>query len=198
MTEAEFERNCTALWGQVEDARAVYCSFEQLNDLARNREDILNAVQADPLFWNVHKHALQTTLFIIVGRIFDFSGDAYSIHRLIRDTEANFNFFSHAALSVRKQRLNLNPQDLANYFIGRWVPDPMCMTRLRRALAPHVKRYRNVYRPIRNQLYAHSLTNDFATAQRLFANTNRVELEENSSGCSRSGSANSRNVSERV
>src|ERR1039458_7134888 len=128
MTEPEFERNSSALWGQVEDALAVYYTFEQINDLARTNADILDALQVDALFWNVQKHAIQTTLFIILGRIFDLSGDAYSIHRLIRDTEANFGMFSHAALRVRKQRLNLNTQDLGNYFIGLWVPDQACIT----------------------------------------------------------------------
>jgi AbiU2 len=101
----------------------------------------------------------------------------YSIHRLIRDTEANFDFFSHAALRSRKEKLNLRPQDLDNYFIGLWVPDQSCVTALRRALAPHIKRYKSVYRPLRNKLYAHSLTNDPVAIQALFANTNQAELE---------------------
>ena len=178
MTETEFERNSAALWGQVEDSLAVYYTFEQINDLAQTNGDVLDALQADALFWNVQKHALQTTLVIILGRIFDLSGDAYSIHRLIRDTEANFDFFSHGALRVRKQRLTLSPQDLTDYFIGLWVPDQECIAALRRTLAPRIERYQNVYRHLRNRLYAHSLTNDAAIIQGLFANTNRRELEE--------------------
>jgi hypothetical protein len=178
MTETEFERNSAALWGQIEDALAVYYTFEQINDLARTNGNVLDALQADALFWNVQKHALQTTLVIILGRIFDLAGDAYSIHRLLRDTEANFALFSHGALRVRKQRLNLSQRDLTDYFIGLWVPDQACLVALRRALAPHIKTYKNVYRPLRNRLYAHSLTNDAVTIEGLFANTNRIELEE--------------------
>jgi len=176
MTEAEFETNASALWGQIEDALAIYYAFEQLNDLALGNNDIVDIVQADALFWNLHKYALQTALFIILGRIFDISGDAYSIHRLIRDTQANFALFSHAALRVRKQRLNLAAQILDEYFVGLWTPDPACMRPLRQALTPHVTRYRNVYRPLRDALYAHSLTNDQAAIQGLFAATNRQEL----------------------
>jgi hypothetical protein len=178
MTEAEFERNSSALWGQVEDALAVYYTFEQINGLAGTDADVLDALQRDALFWNVQKHALQTTLIIILGRIFDISGDAYSVHRLMRDAAATFGLFSHAALRIRKQRLNLSPRDLADYFIGLWEPNPDCFRPLRRALAPHVRRYKNVYRPLRDKLYAHSLTNDPADIQGLFANTNRAELEE--------------------
>src|SRR5262249_9901320 len=147
-------------WGQVEDALAIYYTFEQINDLSGADADILDALQADALFWNVQKHASQTTLFIILGRIFDSSGDAYSIHKLIKDTKANCGFFSHEALRIRKQRLNLSPQVLESYFTGLWVPDPTCIESLVDALVPHIERYNNVYRLLRNKLYAHSLTND--------------------------------------
>lgn len=179
MTEAEFERNCERLWGEIEDAVAMFYTAEEVQDCARRDENILNAIQHDALFWNVQVHALQSALFIALGRIFDISGDAYSIHKLMRDTSQHFTLlFSHEALRARKAKLNLQPQDLDNYLVGLWEPDPLAVKTLRKALAPHVKRYSDVYLPLRNQYFAHTLVVDQTVVNNLFANTNRLELEE--------------------
>ena len=179
MTEAEFERDCRRLWSEIEDAVAIFYTAEEIQDCGRRDENILNAIQHDALFWNVQVHALQSALFIALGRIFDISGDAYSIHKLMRNTGQHFTLlFSPEALRARKAKLNLQPQDLDNYFVGLWEPDPLAVKTLRKALAPHVKRYSDVYLPLRNQYFAHTLVVDQTVVNNLFANTNRLELEE--------------------
>ena len=179
MTETEFERNCERLWGEIEDAVAIFYTAEEIQDCARRDESVLNAIQYDALFWKVQVHALQSALFTALGRIFDISGDAYSIHKLMRDTGQHFTLlFSHEALRARKAKLNLPPQDLDNYFVGLWRPDPLAVKALRKALAPHVKRYSDVYLPLRNQCFAHTLVVDRNVVNNLFANTNRLELEK--------------------
>jgi chromosomal replication initiation ATPase DnaA len=111
MTEGEFERNCGRLWSEVEDAIAVFYTAEEIQDCARRDEHILDAIQHEALFWNVQVHALQTTLFITLGRIFDISGDAYSIHKLMRDVGQHFALlFSHQALRARKARVSIPRQ----------------------------------------------------------------------------------------
>src|ERR1051325_5771755 len=110
MTDDEFERNCQCLWGEIEDAVEIFYTAEEIQDCARRDENILNAIQHDALFWKVQVHALQSALFIALGRIFDISGDAYSIHKLMRDTGQHFTLlFSHEALRARKAKLDLSP-----------------------------------------------------------------------------------------
>jgi hypothetical protein len=181
MTEAEFEKNCSDLWGDIEEAIAVFYTSEEINDHALNDEAILDAIQADALFWKVQVYALQTTLFIVLGRIFDMSSDAYSIHKLLRDTGQHFDLlFSHEALRVRKEKekLNLHPKDLEDYFVGLWVPDRKVVGILNKALARHKDRFTADYLPLRSRYFAHNLLNDGTTIQNLFAKTNRKELEE--------------------
>ena len=179
MTEAEFERNCERLWGEIEGAVAIFYTAEEIQDCARRDESILNAIQRDSLFWKVQVHALQSALFIVLGRIFDISSDAYSIHKLMRDAGRQFPLlFSHEALRARKAKLNLGPQELDDYFVGLWQPDPLAVKTLRKSLTPHVKRYSDVYSPLRNQYFAHTLVVDQTVVNNLFANTNRLELEE--------------------
>ena len=179
MTEAEFERNCRHLWSEIEDAVAIFYTAEEIQDCARRDENILDAIQHDALFWKVQVHALQSALFIALGRIFDISGDAYSIHKLMREAGQHFTLlFSHEALRGRKAKLNLPLQDLENYFVGLWQTDQLAVKALRKALAPHVKRYSDVYLPLRNRYFAHTLVVDQTVVNNLFANTNRLELEE--------------------
>ena len=179
MTEAEFEKNCSDLWGDIEEAIAVFYTSEEINNLALNQEAILDAIQANALFWKVQVYSLQTTLFIVLGRIFDISGDAYSIHKLLRDTGQHFDLlFSHEALRTRKEKLKLRPKDLENYFVGLWVPDRRVVGILNKALAPHKDRFAADYLPLRSRYFAHNLLNDATTIQNLFAKTNRKELEE--------------------
>src|SRR5947207_6034134 len=97
---------------------AVYYTSEELNGLALKDEAVLDALQGNALFWKIQVYALQTTLFIVLGRIFEMADDAHSIHKLLRDTGQHFEFFSHESLRARKEKLGLAPQDLQNYFLG--------------------------------------------------------------------------------
>ena len=58
------------------------------------------------------------------------------------------------------------------------MPDQRAVRVLKRALAPHMRRFTEVYLPLRNRFFAHNFVNDAKTIQELFANTNRKELEE--------------------
>jgi hypothetical protein len=126
----------------------------------------------------VQVYALRTTLIIVLGRIFDMTPDAYSIHKLLRDAGEHFDLlFSHNALRTRKAKLNLRAQDLENYFVGLWVPDRKVVGILNKALAPHKDRFTADYLPLRNRYFAHNLLNDTTVVQDLFAKTNRKELQ---------------------
>ena len=95
----------------------------------------------------------------------------------------NFQRTANCVLTVcltrgGRRKLNLRSQDLENYFVGLWQPDPLAVKTLRKALAPYVKRYSGIYLPLRNQYFAHTLVVEQTVVNNLFANTNRLELEE--------------------
>lgn len=178
MTETEYWRNCQDLWGEIEEAIAVFYTLEEITSLTAKDEAILECVQADALFWKVQVYTLQTTLFIVLGRIFDINDDAYSIHKLLRDTVRHVEFFSKDALRARKEQLDLTPEVLEGYFADVWIPDRPALKELKRALVPHAKRFTEVYLPLRHKFFAHNFVNDERAIADLFANTNRRELEE--------------------
>ena len=179
MTEGEFDRNCRKADGDLDAALDAYFMFEALNDRARTGgPKTWSALQRDAHFWVTYRDHLQTATIIIGARVFDISGDAYSIHRLLRDAEKHFDFFSHDALKLRKERLNLEPKILKNYFVGLPVAERAWIYKLRNALKPHAKRFKDVYQPLRNQVYAHTLVTDRQDIAKLFANTNPADLGE--------------------
>ena len=63
---------------------------------------ILRTLNKDALFWKVQLYSLETSVFIMLGRIFDSATEAHSIHKLIAATLDNIEFFSKDALSARR------------------------------------------------------------------------------------------------
>jgi hypothetical protein len=177
MTEPEYWQEVQRLSAEVEDAIAIYQTYEEINRLAQENENILLALNNDALFWKVQVHSLQTSLIIILGRIFDPAGDAYSVHRILSATLRHLEFFSKDALTERKRALGLKPFDLENFMTRAWVPNSTAELRhLRKSLTTHTKLYTEVYLPIRNKIYAHRLMNDAEAVFGLFAATNRTEI----------------------
>ena len=177
MTEEEFERDCHAVSNDIDIALDAHFMFEALNGLAKNGGSrVWTALQRDAQFWVTFRDTLQTTVIVTSARVFDIATDAYSIHRLLRAAEVNFQFFSHAALRVRKQRLNLTPAILDEYFTDLPEPDKAWIARLRDAVKPYAKQFRDVHQPVRSQVYAHRLVTNRSDIEKLFAKTNRNDL----------------------
>jgi hypothetical protein len=63
---------------------------------------------------------LQTTWFIILGRIFDRTKDAYSIHDFLEATVAYKGFFSKRALAERKRAA---AERVSKYFVSDRLVD---------------------------------------------------------------------------
>jgi hypothetical protein len=128
-------------------------------------------------FWKVHVYSLQTSLFIIVGRILDEASDAHSIHNLLNATLSHIDIFSKEALSARKVGNGLS-QDLLDNFMGTaWFPNGAADLRhLKRELVPYANNFKQIYRPIRNSIFAHKIEIDEKQVSSLFAPTDREEL----------------------
>ena len=103
MTESEFQKRLEWLIDETRAALAVYDTYEELNRLAVDRNDIQAAMLADHAFWQVQLGALQDCLFIILGRLFDKHPGAHSISKVLDAAKKYIGFFSHEELSRRKR-----------------------------------------------------------------------------------------------
>jgi len=177
MTQGEFWGEIQLLSTEIEDAITIFHTYEEINRLTVEDAEIYRVLNEDALFWKCQRYCLQTSLFIILSRIFDRAKDARSIHKVIRAAVGHPEWFSKEALATRKRTEGF-PTDGLNQYLGTaWAPStPVEVRHLKKELAGHHGRIDDVYRPIRNKVFAHRLTSNDQDASELFGRTNRVEV----------------------
>jgi hypothetical protein len=140
--------------GDVEAAIGTNNAYHTINRLAVADRKVYDKYQRSAHFWSLNTYALQTTFFIAFGRIFDNRNDSFSIQKLIEATIANPAIFSKAALLERKRRVShiagADPQWLIDFVDQAWEPTGADLVPLRAVLAPHLDKFKAIYRPIRH------------------------------------------------
>lgn len=187
ISDAEFKKELDIVANEVYEATYIHHVMEEINDIARSDEEILRAMNEQPLFWQAHRASSQAALFMCLGRIFDTNESTNSIHRLVRITRANLQIFSKTALLARKMVNGQKPAWLDAYeqLHGRqflddiWEPQTAADLKvLKDALKPHTTHFEAVYRPIRHSVYGHRLMSDDEAGIALFPQTNRKAVGE--------------------
>lgn len=79
-------------------------TYQTVNRTVVTDSKISDKVNRSPEFWELNSVALQTTLFIAFGRLFDTRHDAHSILKFVDATIANPQFFSKTELRMRKRK----------------------------------------------------------------------------------------------
>ena len=126
MSEAEYMRLYDVLDGHVDAAIGCFYTDVVLNGYAADNRSVFAFLNRNAAFWNLHRYSLQSTCFMILGRIFDTASDAHSIHALLAATIQHPEFFSKEALRQRKislvhrDRLMSRPDGGVNGVRLRW------------------------------------------------------------------------------
>jgi hypothetical protein len=177
LSDADYKKELDVVSNEVYEATYIHHVMEEINRLALQDQNVLIAMNEQPLFWQAHRAACQAALFMCLGRIFDTHDATTSIHRLVRITRENLQVFSKAALGARKSGSGLEPPWLTAYLGGVWEPQTAEDLRfLKDALKPHAKLFEAVYRPIRHSVYGHRLMSDDEAGVKLFPQTNREAI----------------------
>jgi hypothetical protein len=175
LTEEEYWRMFHLIRGDVEAAIKSNHAYLTINNLVVGERTIYEKVNRFPEFWTLNSFALQTTFFIVFGRLFDTRADSYSVQKLIEATIGNPAFFSKAALRERKRQASQitgsDPQWLLDYVKNAWEPTTADLESLRTALTPHYQNFKAIYKPIRHKVYAHKSIQDDAAISALFGQT---------------------------
>jgi hypothetical protein len=175
MTEAEYWKDCQILKAEIRFAVEFFEVGEEINRLAISDEAIYKTLNDDALFWVIQRNSLQMSLFITLGRIFDENENALSVHRVIRETLKHPEYFSKNALAARKCAGRSKPDWLDSFMSDTWEPNTQELRQLKKALAEQAKKFIEIYRPIRHQVYAHRVAID-GNEFELFEKTNRTEI----------------------
>jgi len=135
------------------------------------------AINRTPLFWKTNLAALQASLFITLGRIFDSDSKSHSLDRLLREAEKNPTIFSKAALARRKTKQSPGATWINDYVRDAYVPTAKDFQRLQRYVLTKRLIYKKAYEKIRHKVFAHSGIVSTQKSDELFAKTNIIELQ---------------------
>lgn len=130
------------------------------------------------LTWRTVMGGLQTSLFIVLGRVFDHKAK-HNVYKVLSLAEHGCDeIFSKEALARRKRKLSANADEwLEGYLKEVYVPKEEDFVRLRKLVEKRNAIYDNRYRRIRNKVFAHKEATAPADVEKLFKKTNLRELE---------------------
>lgn len=174
-SEDEYWLSFHLIRGEVEAAIKSNYAYLTINNLSVEKPSVLKKFNKFPEFWTLNSFSLQTTFFIVFGRIFDDRADSHSIQKLVDATVANPGFFSKKALRQRKRESasirGPDPAWLVDYVRDAWEPVTADLAPLKTALAPHHAKFKAIYQPIRHQYFAHKSIQGAAGISALFGKT---------------------------
>jgi hypothetical protein len=178
MLEAEYKRHFGLIADQITGATRAFFTYMEINKFASENNGNYQKINRDGHFWSGELYALQTTWFIILGRIYDRTKDAYSIHDFLKSTVAYKGFFSKRALARRKRTAAGQPEPewLPDYLKAAWEPSTADLEKIRSAIKSSDEKWNNLCKPIRDKVFAH--TNANVVVSELFGNTLVGDVED--------------------
>ena len=152
-------------------AQFLYAYLSFISIISEKRKTY-NEVNKTALFWNTTMGSLQTSFFIVLGRIFD-QRSKHNIDKLIRIAQDNKKIFSKGALAKRKKSESANADEwLDDYLKSVYEPTAKDFRDLKKKIKEFRKIYESNYRDIRHKIYAHKEVSDAEETQKLFSKTN--------------------------
>lgn len=157
MTEETWWDHHSVLMNEMQTTSDSFHTWKGINDQAAANPEVLRQMRTNPAFWNLTLHGLQTTFVITMGRAFDTNKKSNSIQNLLSEMVAHPEYFSKQALERRKrgQVKGGNPSWLQGYMNVAWEPSKVDLEHLRDGMQPVVDKYKLVYKPIRDKIFAH-------------------------------------------
>lgn len=178
MDDRIFNRDYDLIRDDVYTAIQTFYTWLEIHNYASEDKSIYKKLNENPTFWNLLLHSLQTTFFIVLGKIFDDGPDAHSIHKLMSFCVANPDLFSKKALSIRKTKNGQRPDWLDEYLSKAFEPTTKDLRALKNSLSPFRKKFDKVYKDIRNQVVAHKILKEKEEISDLFSKTQIKEIED--------------------
>ena len=180
LTEGEYWRDYDIIRNDVNAAMVSCYTHRAINAAAVADRKIYQRLNRHPDFWRVTSFSLQNSLFIVLARILDSAPNLHSIYQVLNATTAHPEFFSKAALRARKLSIpgtEPNPAWLDGYVQNAWEPTVQDLRALKKALAPHKRKFDDIYKPIRDQI-AHIIFKDEQSIASLYVRTLKADIDE--------------------
>lgn len=172
--EERFEYELEVFRRETDEAVQHLYAYLTMHAVAGDHKAVRQLYNSNPLFWMTTLRALQTSVFIVLGRIFSQDSE-HNLDALLGIAEKDQGIFSRESLARRKS--GLARLDIDEYVRKSFVPTAEDFRGLRREVKEWRRIYESNYRAVRNQIFAHAEVSQPDDVHALFAKTNIQELE---------------------
>jgi signal transduction histidine kinase len=178
-SESAFSEELEVFRHEAESAVQFFYAWLSIHQVAQRTEQVEDLLNRAPLLWNTVLGALQSSVFIALGRVFDQEQDTHNVDRLLRMAQQNLHMFSLEALAERKRNLAPTADEwLGEYLARAYVASPDDFRRLRKHVAARRRVYEANFRPVRHQIFAHKQLSEQVDASALFAKVSLPEIQQ--------------------
>lgn len=172
--EERFEYELEVFRKEADEAVQHLYGYLTMHAVAGDHKTVRQLYNSAPLFWLTALRALQTSVFIVLGRIFSQESE-HNLDTLLRIAEEDQEIFSRESLARRKSEIA--GLDVNEYVRDAFAPTADDFRGLRREVKEWRRIYEANYRTVRNQIFAHVEVSQPDAVGALFARTNIQELE---------------------
>jgi len=175
LTDEEFKEQLLFVHNEAENAFILYQTIGTIDRLSRTPE-IRPALDADGHFWNTFTYTHQSQMCMILHRITDDAGEAYTIRKLMNNVLGNQRLFTREEYGKRRRPPGPKPPYWDELIEDAWEPTTEALRPLKRELERHIDEYQKIYRELRNNIHAHNFIVNETKYLALFKETNHIEL----------------------
>jgi HEPN superfamily AbiU2-like protein len=173
-SEERFEYELEVFRREADEAVQHLYAYLTMHAVAAEDKAVRQLFNSFPLFWLTTLRGLQTSLFMVLGRIFSQDSE-HNLDALLRLAETDREIFSRESLATRKS--SIAGLDVQAYVSDAHIPTREDFRGFRREVKEWRRIYEANYREVRNQIFAHAEVSQPEDVHDLFAKTNIQELE---------------------
>lgn len=178
--EEQFENELKIFGHEIDICLRFLYTYDTIHTVAARERIIYREIlNCTPFFWRTVDHALLSSYFIALHRIFDKKRSRHHVTKVLQVAQDNIAIFSRDSLAERKRRSSANAAEWIDDFMkGVYVPFEKDLKRL----STHVEKYRKIfekkYEPIRHRIFAHKGVSDRDESEKLFQKTDIREMQK--------------------
>lgn len=172
--EERFEYELEVFRREADEAVQHLYAYLTMHAVAAEDKAVRQLFNTYPLYWLTTLRGLQTSLFMVLGRIFSQDSE-HNLNSLLKLAETDRVIFTRESLATRKS--SIQGLDAQAYVSDAHIPTREDFRGFRREVKEWRRLYEANYREVRNQIFAHAEVSQPQDVHDLFAKTNIQELE---------------------
>jgi hypothetical protein len=168
----EFGKEMERVNSDIRQTVSLFYTFISMHNAAAKDRKVFNLFNKDAEFWSLQLYALQQSMIICLGRVFDNVPGSFGINMLLSEAVKHPEFFSKDAFRIRRMAgLSEVPDYLDEYVAAVYEPTVADLGRIHASLSSHRDVYTAAYGKIRSLVVAHSIVRNQSQIDAFFGKT---------------------------